>query len=139
MSHSFPSAYGPQVRCCSVVERLLGNLLRNSFDRGTLCEGGNVFGARAYRKAADIIAGYGSKITSGKEMGKLQGIGKGTVARVSCSVLDSFHLIEMTTRQRARHVFFSHLGICSTFTPSIDFTLSVCRLRSSLQMAHLLI
>ena len=57
-----------------------------STDRHIIFEGGNVFGARAYRKAADIIAGHGSKVTSGKEMGKLQGIGKGTVARVSTHI-----------------------------------------------------
>lgn len=48
--------------------------------------GDNPFGVRATAKAAAIIEAYPTKITSGKELAKLQGIGKATVTKVDCSL-----------------------------------------------------
>ncbi len=45
--------------------------------------GDNPFGVRATAKAAAIIEAYPTKISSGKELAKLQGIGKATVTKVS--------------------------------------------------------
>lgn len=45
------------------------------------CAGGNPHGIRALEKSAGIISAYPTKVTSGKELSKLPGIGKGSVAK----------------------------------------------------------
>ena len=60
----------------------------------------NPFGQRAISKAADIIAGHPTRIVSGAEMGKLQGIGKGSVAKVGLCQ----HLREYACATRTRPV-----------------------------------
>jgi len=44
--------------------------------------GGNPHGIRALEKSAGIISAYPTKVTSGKELSKLPGIGKGSVAKI---------------------------------------------------------
>ena len=58
------------------------------FDKATTLRcgsetGDNPFGVRATAKAAAIIEAYPTKIASGKDLAKLQGIGKATVTKVS--------------------------------------------------------
>ena len=56
--------------------------LRTKMGVSAMAAGGNAFGIRALNKSADIIAAFGEKITSGKQLSSLKGIGKGTVAKV---------------------------------------------------------
>ena len=51
-----------------------------------MAAGANAFGIRALNKSADIIAAFNEKITSGKQLSSLKGIGKGTVAKVNSRV-----------------------------------------------------
>ena len=58
------------------------NIVMNLSSYCSADTGDNPFGVRATAKAATIIAAYPTKITSGKELAKLQGIGKATVQKV---------------------------------------------------------
>jgi len=49
----------------------------------TMCFAGDRFKGVAFRKVADIINGYPEKISSGKQVANVKGVGKGSIAKVT--------------------------------------------------------
>lgn len=49
----------------------------------TMCSAGDRFKGVAFRKVADIINGYPEKISSGKQVANVKGVGKGSIAKVT--------------------------------------------------------
>ena len=47
-----------------------------------VCSAGQPFPSRACKKASEIIASYPEKITWGKQLQNIKGVGKGTVKKV---------------------------------------------------------
>lgn len=54
---------------------------------------GDTFKARAYDNVAKAIAAFGQKITSGKQVAHLKGVGKASVQKVASLSYYSYHVM----------------------------------------------
>ena len=52
----------------------------------TMCSAGDRFKGVAFCKVADIINGYREKISSGKQVANVKGVGKGSIAKVTLNL-----------------------------------------------------
>ncbi len=89
--------------------------------RLTMCFAGDRFKGVAFRKVADIINGYPEKISSGKQVANVKGVGKGSIAKVT---LDLSYLMILCLSSSRGCSYFTKFVQCKADLSFDDFSLT---------------